>query len=333
MFYPMYLVTVEVNCLMIVVRYHTLLHLMFLCTNRAVLLFYFKYRRRRSILSGSFPVPASSKQEVRVSCFERFIRFFVPVEAAKLEGSNISQQTQTCIKQALSDIPPPSEPRESRESSSPDANSDHFTLHQIRNYNNQVRKARVCVLVLIPLIWLFSGLLIGYGFTALHQAIVSAKHDLPGIQNFARIANNATSEYVKVAKEVATKRFELLQAVEECDFNTTFSDDNIKEIDDILGGWKPPFIQPKPRVSIGTDLSSTSNFTELIETFQENLENFRTLSKDIRAIDKDLNSLNKLLNSTDDLLNSVSRLMPCLVLLRSMRNDLISLSIRPLKDR
>jgi hypothetical protein len=162
---------------------------------------------------------------------------------------------------------------------------------QLERYHHQAKTARYMVLMLIPIVWIWSGLLIGLGFKALQEVIQSAQEDLPVVLSLTERAENATSRYALQADQALRNRVELIESFLECDFDSSV-------------------LQSLPfEIQIARNISFEGNITEILLNANSTLENTTVFGNIVNSIDESLGNTTKLLRTAENALSTVSAMI------------------------
>ena len=278
---------------------------------RAVILIYCKCVRKGGVLAGTPPLSPEEKRAVqkrKESVSSLFSRFWPSKKEAERQDANPASSS-TAIEALPSggdnNEPLPEVSGEARTAKEEEAGVPDDTsvmplsevvdyTEELQKYNNQVRRSRICVLVCIPFIWVFSGLLIGKGFVSLHNALISGQESLPVIQNVVDLMHNGTSMYLEVAEQVKQGQIEVVDALIDC----PFSGDTVEKIRDAL--------PPQFEFEIIENITLPANISEALLEFNETITNVTTFTEIMIEVDTMVNRTSNLLNTGTEALETVS---------------------------
>ena len=288
-----------------------------------MVLIYCKYAKRGGILSARPPLSPQEKRKAEWDKLppRRNQENDHQSQSAKLrqDASNFTTQTEETTRTSsdsrengnlkaetdVAQLPKGPQDEDDMPQDSTTLNEIIESTEQLFRYNSQVRRARFCVLICIPLIWFCSAFLVSRAFVSLHEALTVGQEGLPVLQGVVEAAHNGTSKYVNVSKQVETNRILLVEALIEC----PFSEESIQEVEELLAPFEFDFLQ---------NITIPSNVTDALLLFNDTVNNITTFSHDIRDLDKSLSRTNRLLKSSIKSIDTVSdplQILPLTVLL------------------
>jgi hypothetical protein len=165
---------------------------------------------------------------------------------------------------------------------------------KLAKFQRSLKGARIATCISVPLMCLFSILLIHRGFRSMADVIESAQVDIPNVLALTEPAQNATAKYAVGAKETINGRIEVIETLLECDFDLS----NLEDI-----GFDSRF--GSVRLNLTDKVAIDINTTEALLNLNETLNNVTTFADIFISIDDSLFNLNNNLNTMNALLDDI----------------------------